>query len=73
MKETMDMYSQQIERYSIEEYGYDIWYAGWNPEVASVRQQDIQPATNKEQGGISAEISTDSVDSFLGRIYSSQC
>ncbi len=57
MKTKMDMGSHEIERDSIEEYGDDVLYAGWNPEVGSVNQQ-IQLAATTEQQGMSAVSTT---------------
>jgi len=72
MKTTMDMLSHEFEQDSMEaEYGDDILYAGWNPEVDSVSQQlQLAPAT--EQQNISAASKTKMAELFLGRMYSFQ-
>jgi hypothetical protein len=57
MKTKMDMGSHEIERDSMVEYGDDILYAGWNPEVGSVNQQ-LQLVTTTEQQGMPAASAT---------------
>jgi hypothetical protein len=72
MKITMDMSSHEIERDSMaSEYGLDILYAGWNPEVNSVRQQ-LQLVQDTETRDVSAASATKEAELFLRRIYSSQ-
>jgi hypothetical protein len=69
MKTTMDMGSHEIEHDSMEaEYGDDILYAGWNPEVDSVSQQ-LQPVPTQEQQDMSVESATNAAEQFLGRMY----
>ena len=53
METEMDMNSHEIERDWMEEYGDDILYAGWNPEVGLVNQQ-LQLAKTTEQHEMSA-------------------
>jgi len=70
MKITMDMSSNEIEHDSMEaEYGDDILYAGWNPEIGSVKQQ-LQHEMATEQRGMPVATTTKVTESFLGRIYS---
>ncbi|MGA7593716.1 MAG: hypothetical protein WCA64_00835 [Gallionella sp.] len=57
MKTKMDVGSHQIERYSIEEYDYDILYAVWNPEVDSVMKQ-LQVTETQEQQGMPTAFTT---------------
>jgi hypothetical protein len=72
MKTTMDMSSLEIEHLSIEaEYGDDILYAGWNPEVDSVSQQLLLVPTT-EQRDMSTTPTTKVAALFMGRIYSFQ-
>jgi hypothetical protein len=72
MKATMDMSSHEFEQDSMEaEYGDDILYAGWNPEVESVSQQ-LQLAPTTEQQDISAAPRSKMAKLFLGRMYSFQ-
>jgi len=72
MKTTMDMSSLEIEHLSMEaEYGDDILYAGWNPEVDSVSQQLLLVQTN-EQLDMSTAPATKVAEFFLGRMYSFQ-
>lgn len=68
MKTQMDMSSYEIEVDSMVEYGDDVLYAGWNPEVCSVNQQ-LQLAPTTELQGMSAASSTKLAELFLGRIY----
>jgi hypothetical protein len=72
MKTTVDMSSLEIEHDSMEaEYGDDILYAGWNPDVDSVSQQ-LLLVPNTEQGDIPAEPTTNVAELFLGRMYTFQ-
>lgn len=71
MKTKMDMSSLEIEPDSMEEYGDDILYAGWNPEVGSVNQQ-LKLAKAAEQQDMSAASRPKVAESLPGRIYSSQ-
>jgi hypothetical protein len=65
----MDKGNQDIERDSMEaEYGDDILYAGWNPEVDLMSQQ-LQLVLNTEQRDISAESATKAAEQFLGKMY----
>jgi hypothetical protein len=72
MTTTMDMSSHEIEQDSMEaEYGDDILYAGWNPEVDSVSQQ-LQLVPTTEQQDMSVAPKTKAAELFLGRMYSFQ-
>ena len=72
MKITMDMSSHEIEYNSMAtDYGLDILYAGWNPEVDSVKQQ-LQLAQHAETQGKTAASTINEAEFFLRRIYSSQ-
>jgi hypothetical protein len=69
----MSSNNYEIEQDSMEaEYGDDILYIGWNPEVDSVRQQlQLEPAT--KQPAMSAEPTTEVAELFLRKMYSFQC
>jgi hypothetical protein len=72
MKITMDMSSHEIEHNSMTtDYGLDILYAGWNPEVDSVKQQ-LQLVEHTETQGKPAASTINEAELFLKRIYSSQ-
>jgi len=73
MSITMSLSSYEIEHDSMEaEYGDDILYVGWNPEVDSVCQQlQLEPTT--EQPAMSAEPTTEVAELFLRKMYSFQC
>jgi hypothetical protein len=55
----------------MEEYGDDILYVGWNPEVGSVNQQ-LQLANTAKQNDMSGTFTPKEPESFLRRIYSFQ-
>ncbi len=62
----------EIEQDSIDaEYGDDILYAGWNPEVDAVSQQ-LQLETTTIQRDMSAAPLTQVAELFLRRMYSFQ-
>ncbi len=57
------------------DYGDDILYAGWNPEVDSVSQQlNLVQATEQvgKSATLSADLSTKVVEMFLRKMYSFQ-
>lgn len=73
MSITMSPNNYEIEHDSMEaEYGDDILYVGWNPEVDSVRQQlQLEPTT--KQPAMSDEPTTEVAELFLRKMYSFQC
>ena len=68
--------SNQIAQDAIEaDYGDDILYAGWNPEVDSVsRQLNIAPAGNgaDQSSTHSADLTAKFAELFLRKMYSFQ-
>jgi hypothetical protein len=72
MNVTMDMSSYEIELDTNEaEYGDEILYAGWNPEVDSVSQQLLLvPVT--ERSTLPNALAMEFSELFLKKIYSSQ-
>jgi hypothetical protein len=72
MSTTMSLSSYEIEQDSMEgEYGDDILYAGWNPEVDMVSQQlQLEPTT--EQRDMSVAPTTKVTELFLRKMYSYQ-
>lgn len=57
------------------DYGDDILYAGWNPEVESVSQQlKLVPASNQadQSATHSADLTTKVAELFLRKMYSFQ-
>jgi alanine racemase len=72
MKVTMDMCNFEIEHDTIEaDYGDEILYAGWNPEVDSVSQQLLLVPTT-EQTTMPTDLATEVVELFLRKMYSCQ-
>jgi hypothetical protein len=69
MKVTMNMSSHEIEHDTVDaEYGDDILYAGWNPEVDKLNLQ-LQLAPAVEQRDMSNAPSKKVPDLFIGRKY----
>ena len=72
MKVTMDMSNYETERESTEaEYGDEILFAGWTPEVDTVCQQ-LQLAQKTEQSAMPTSLTTEVVEIFLRKMYSYQ-
>ena len=72
MKVTMDMRNYEIELDTIEtEYGDEILYAGWNPEVDSLSQQ-LQMVPITEQPTMPTALATEVLELFLRKMYSCQ-
>lgn len=72
MKVTMDMVSYEIERDTAEvEYGDEILFAGWNPEVDIVCQQ-TELESISEQLNMPPSVAVEVVDTFLKKMYSYQ-
>ena len=68
----MNMSSYEIEDDSTEvEYGEEVMYAGWNPAVTQVCQQQMVATTNGH-ASMSAELATVDVESFLQKMYAFQ-
>lgn len=71
MRITMNMSSYEIEQDSTEaEYSDDILYAGWNPEVESLSQEQLPSAL--EQPAMPVAFTTEIVELFLRKMYSYQ-
>lgn len=68
----MNMSSYEIEQDSTTEaeYSDDILYAGWNPEVDSLNQEQFTPTL--EQQAMPVAITTEVVELFLRKMYSYQ-
>jgi hypothetical protein len=72
MNVTMNMSNDEIEHETIEaEYGDEILYAGWNPEVDSVCQQ-LQLVPTTEQLAMPTALTTEVAELFLRKMYSYQ-
>jgi hypothetical protein len=71
MSITMNMSSYEIEQDSKEaEYSDDILFAGWNPEVDLLNQEQLTPAL--EQQSMPVAVTTEVVELFLRKMYSYQ-
>jgi hypothetical protein len=71
MSITINMSSYEIEQDSKEaEYSDDILYAGWNPEVDLLNQEQLTPAL--EQQSMPVAVTTEVVELFLRKMYSYQ-
>jgi len=72
MKVTMNMSNYEIRHETLEsEYGDEVLFAGWNPEVDTACQLlQLVPAT--EQPAVPTSITTEVVALFLRKIYSLQ-
>lgn len=70
MRITMNMSSYEIEQDSTEaEYSDDILYAGWNPEVESLNQEQLASALEQP---MPVPFTTEIVELFLRKMYSYQ-
>ena len=68
----MNMSSYEIERDPVgAEYGEEVMYAGWNPAVALVCQQQMVAPANRHMG-MTAELAMVDVESFLRKMYACQ-
>jgi hypothetical protein len=68
----MNMSDYEIEPEALEvEYGEEIMYAGWNPDVDSVREQ-LQLVPTSEQMTIPDDLTTVAAELFLRKMYSYQ-
>jgi hypothetical protein len=71
MSITINMSSYEIEQDSKEaEYSDDILFAGWNPEVDLLNQEQLTPAL--EQQSMPVAVTTEVVELFLRKMYSYQ-
>lgn len=70
MKVTMNMSSYEIETIEAE-YGDEVLFAGWNPEVDTVCQQ-LEFAPTTEQSAMPDSITTEVVELFQRKMYSYQ-
>jgi hypothetical protein len=72
MSITMSLSSYEIEHDSMgPEYGDDILYAGWNPEVDLVCQQ-LQLVPTTEQRAMPTGLTAVIVELFLAKMYAYQ-
>jgi hypothetical protein len=72
MNVTMDMSSYEFELDTNEaEYGDEILFAGWNPEVDSLSQQ-LQMVPITEQPTMPTALATEVLELFLRKMYSCQ-
>jgi hypothetical protein len=72
MATTMNMSGYEIEReeVNVAEYGDDVMYAEWNPQLAQL--SDL-PATEKDKNAtFLPELANVDVDNFLKRMYEYQ-
>ena len=68
----MNMSSYEIERDSMEaEYGEEIMYAGWNPAVSLVCQQQMVVPTDREMS-MPVDLAMVDAELFLQKMYSWQ-
>jgi len=68
----MNMSSYEIERDSMEtEYGEEVMYAGWNPAIALVCQQQMAVPKNRQMS-MPAELATTDAELFLQKMYAYQ-
>jgi hypothetical protein len=76
MKVTMNMSNYEIEHETIDaEYGDEILYTGWNPEIDSVCQQlqlEPQLVPTTQQLTMPADLATEVAELFLRKMYSYQ-
>jgi anti-anti-sigma regulatory factor len=61
----------EIEATMLEEYGVEVMFSGWNPQVAMVVEQ-LRMAID-QQVILPAEMANANVDAFLQRLYEFQC
>lgn len=67
----MDMSSYEIERDSMESgYGEEVMYAGWNPVVPLVCQQQL--ASCSKQAAMSVDLVMMDAELFLKKMYAYQ-
>ena len=68
----MNMSSYEIERDSMEaEYGEEVMYAGWNPAVSLVCQQQVVVPTDREMS-LPADLAMVDAELFLQKMYTWQ-
>ena len=68
----MNMSSYEIERDLMEtEYGEEVMYAGWNPAVAQVCQQQMVAPVNRHVS-MSVELAMVDAELFLQKMYAYQ-
>jgi hypothetical protein len=68
----MNMSDYEIEREALEvEYGEEIMYTGWNPDVDLVREQ-LQVVPTSEQMTFPDDLATVAAELFLRKMYSYQ-
>ena len=72
MATTMNMSGYEIEReeVSVAEYGDDVMYAEWNPQLAQL--SDLPAAEKDKNTTFLPELSNVDVDTFLKKMYEYQ-
>ncbi len=61
----------EFETTMLEEYGFEVMFSGWNPQVAMVVEQ-LRMVID-QQVTLPAEIANVDVDAFLQKLYEFQC
>ena len=69
MTTTMNMSGYEIEREAVadEEYGDEVMYAGWNPQLVSVSNQPVRKM--QEHPAFAGKLTTADIDAFLQQMY----
>lgn len=72
MATTMNMSGYEIEREAVadEEYGDEVMYAGWNPQLASAGDQPVREMD--KYTALPGELATVDIDAFLQKMYKYQ-
>lgn len=72
MATTMNMSGYEIECEAVadEEYGDEVMYAGWNPQLASVGDQPVRKMD--KHSPFPGELATADIDAFLQQMYTYQ-
>ena len=72
MATTMNMSGYEIERDAVadEEYGDEVMYAGWNPQLASVGDRPVGEMDKRVP--FPGELATVDIDAFLQQMYKYQ-
>jgi|WetSurMetagenome_2_1015567.scaffolds.fasta_scaffold01574_1 hypothetical protein len=72
MATTMNMSGYEIEREAVadEEYGDEVMYAGWNPQLASAGDRPV--GETDKHPAFPAELAKADIDAFLQKMYKYQ-
>jgi hypothetical protein len=72
MATTMNMSGYEIERKvaAVEEYGDEVMYAGWNPQLALVSDQPVVAVDR--HAAFSRELANMDIDTFMQQMYKYQ-